>query len=80
MFKPSYSQEEMKELCEWFQQHKDELPKDMQLNNSTYIPDVARTVDAFLQALKGREINSRMAGLVAHLAAIRDKASEQMSQ
>ena len=38
--KESYSEEELNEMIVWFNNHADELPKEMQINKSAFTPDL----------------------------------------
>ena len=40
--KESYSEEELNEMIVWFNNHADELPKEMQINKSAFTPDLTR--------------------------------------
>lgn len=72
MYKPAYTQDEMKELFEWFEQHKEQLPNDLHYDNATYIPDLRRSVDSMVRCLKGKGINTSLAGQANILFTIRD--------
>ena len=38
--KESYSEEELNEMIVWFNNHADELPKEMQINKAAFTPDL----------------------------------------
>ena len=44
--KESYSEEELNEMIVWFNNHADELPKEMQINKSAFTPDLKLTVES----------------------------------
>ena len=46
-YKAVYTQEEVAELLEWFEQHSDRLPESMALGVEMNIPDVRKTVEAY---------------------------------
>ena len=44
--KESYSEEELNEMIVWFNNHADELPKEMQINKAAFTPDLKLTVES----------------------------------
>ncbi len=64
-----YTLEKLNELKEWFDTH--ELPKDLQLDKSTYIPDLKDTVSALLDQAYVCYLNSKMQGGIILLEKIK---------
>ena len=50
--KESYSEEELNEMIVWFNNHADELPKEMQINKSAFTPDLKLTVESCIMQAK----------------------------
>ena len=44
--KESYSEEELNEMIVWFNNHADELPKEMQINKAAFTPNLKLTVES----------------------------------
>ena len=61
--KESYSEEELNEMIVWFNNHADELPKEMQINKSAFTPDLKLTVESCIMQAKQCLGNYKMAGL-----------------
>ena len=52
--KESYSEEELNEMIVWFNNHADELPKEMQINKAAFTPDLKLTVESCIMQAKRR--------------------------
>ena len=50
--KESYSEEELNEMIIWFNNHADELPKEMQINKAAFTPDLKLTVESCIMQAK----------------------------
>ena len=50
--KESYSEEELNEMIVWFNNHADELPKEMQINKAAFTPDLKLTVESCIMQAK----------------------------
>lgn len=66
-----YTREELNALEEWFNTH--ELPKELQLNKSTFIPNVSETVRRLLIQSKIYVDNSKMQGSIQILQDLKEK-------
>ena len=60
--KESYSEEELNEMIVWFNNHADELPKEMQINKAAFTPDLKLTVESCIMQAKQCLGNYKMAG------------------
>ena len=70
--KESYSEEELNEMIVWFNNHADELPKEMQINKSAFTPDLKLTVESCIMQAKQCLGNYKMAGAFRMLQQIRE--------
>ena len=59
--KESYSEEELNEMIVWFNNHADELPKEMQINKAAFTPDLKLTVESCIMQAKQCLGNYKMA-------------------
>lgn len=50
--KESYSEEELNEMIVWFNNHADELPKEMQINKAAFTLDLKLTVESCIMQAK----------------------------
>ena len=66
-----YTKEELEALEAWFKAAK--LPKDIQLDKATYIPNVAETVKRLLIQAKINIDNPKMQGCLLILQRLREK-------
>lgn len=71
--KESYSEEELNEMIVWFNNHADELPKEMQINKSAFTPDLRLTVESCIMQAQQCLGNYKMAGAFRMLQQIREK-------
>ena len=60
--KESYSEEELNEMIVWFNNHADELPKEMQINKAAFTPNLKLTVESCIMQAKQCLGNYKMAG------------------
>lgn len=70
--KESYSEEELNEMIIWFNNHADELPKEMQINKAAFTPDLKLTVESCIMQAKQCLGNYKMAGAFRMLQQIRE--------
>ena len=70
--KESYSEEELNEMIVWFNNHADELPKEMQINKAAFTPDLKLTVESCIMQAKQCLGNYKMAGAFRMLQQIRE--------
>ena len=69
--KESYSEEELNEMIVWFNNHADELPKEMQINKAAFTPDLKLTVESCIMQAKQNLGNYKMGGPFLILKQIR---------
>lgn len=65
--------EEIGELKNWFDKHADKLPKEMQIDESTYSPDLQLTISALLDQAEICCENPKMQGSIFILERIKKK-------
>ena len=70
--KESYSEEELNEMIVWFNNHADELPKEMQINKAAFTPNLKLTVESCIMQAKQCLGNYKMAGAFRMLQQIRE--------
>lgn len=70
--KESYSEEELNEMIVWFNNHANELPKEMQINKAAFTPDLKLTVESCIMQAKQCLGNYKMAGAFRMLQQIRE--------
>ena len=70
--KKSYSEEKLNEMIVWFNNHADELPKEMQINKAAFTPDLKLTVESCIMQAKQCLGNYKMAGAFRMLQQIRE--------
>ena len=77
LYKPEYSDEEVRELTEWFEARMDRLPASLRIDKATYAEDLPRTVKAYSKLLKSIQVKVAHSGYMAHLLLIREQLLEQ---
>lgn len=68
-----HTQEEIGKLKNWFDEHADKLPKEMQIDESTYTPDLQLTISALLDQAEIYYENPKMQGSIFILEKIKKK-------
>ena len=74
--KESYSEEELNEMIVWFNNHADELPKEMQINKAAFTLDLKLTVESCIMQAKQCLGNYKMAGAFRLLQQIKAKIED----
>lgn len=69
--KESYSEEELNEMIIWFNNHTNELPKEMQINKAAFTPDLKLTIESCIMQAKQNLGNDKMGGPFLILKQIR---------
>ena len=69
----AYSEEELREMVEWFNTR--ELPKTLQINKSSFSPDLPLTVESLIMQAEQNLGNYKMAGSFRLLKEIREDGS-----
>lgn len=68
-----HTPEEIGKLKLWFNEHADKLPKEMQIDESTYTPDLQLTLSALLEQAEICCENPKMQGSIFILEKIKKK-------
>jgi len=77
-FKPSYTQEEIEECFQWFEQHMDQLPATLHSIKSMRFNDLPATVARIIKVLRPRmKLGRTFNGEFALLLQIREKVEEE---
>ncbi|MDY6298127.1 MAG: hypothetical protein SPL50_07600 [Alloprevotella sp.] len=71
-YKAEYSEDEVRELLDWAEQHLDELPVSLELGKEIRIPDVRRTVASLHDMAKSHGTDRSFSGQVYTLMRIRE--------
>ena len=71
----AYSEEELREMVEWFNTR--ELPKTLQINKSSFSPDLPLTVESLIMQAEQNLGNYKMAGSFRLLKEIRNHSAYQ---
>lgn len=75
-FKKKYTEEEIEELCSWFQKNEDKLPESLRVDNATFIKDLRKTVLLYIPLARDRREILCFSGQVFFLFKIRKKLME----
>lgn len=75
-FKEKYDEQELEELCQWFEERMDRLPETLQLSDSTESENLPKTVRAYVRRLRESRRSVVFNGYVAHLFLIRERLRE----
>lgn len=76
-YKTQYSDEEMRDLIDWFNARIDRLPQRIRLDDSTVVEDVAYFTHSMLSRLQKVEQSNSMNGYHARLFLLRERLKEQ---
>ena len=69
--KESYSEEELNKMIIWFNNHANELPKEMQINKAAFTPNLKLTIESCIMQAKQNLGNYKMGGPFLILKQIR---------
>ena len=65
--KESYSEEELNEMIVWFNNHANELPKEMQINKAAFTPNLKLTIEScIMQAKQKKKEDEQDAGTMVY--------------
>ena len=79
-FKKEYTEQEMNECFEWFEQNKNRLPRTLELGDDMKVPDVPATVERMIHILRKRAEGRKVySGFFANLLLIRHAIEEQLT-
>ena len=78
-FKKEYTEEEINECIQWFEQRRGKLPADFNINEGMKSYDLQKTVDRLIQFVKGRfpATSITFNGYAANLLYLRDLLQKQ---
>lgn len=78
-YKKNYTEQELKECYDWFEQHQAQFPASLDMEGGIHIPDLHRTVDSLVHKLrKQADGHGIYNGLLANLMMIRHRLEEQL--
>lgn len=76
-FKPEFTNDEVKELIEWFASRIEKLPMAMQLNRSSHTDNLPHTVRRMIGVITEKGSSPTFSGYISHLFLIRERLKEQ---
>ncbi len=76
-YKFNYTEADVEKQAVWFEAHKDELPKSLQISESTKSPDLAYTLSGLFQTLRNNKPSVIFSGYYETLLKIRDRLQEE---
>ena len=76
-FRPEYTREECEQEIAWFEARMDKLPASLQINASTYAPDLRLTVTNLIRTLRANKVMVTFAGYLSTLLQIKERLLEQ---
>lgn len=71
-YKAQHTEEEFEEVIEWFKARLDRLPKDLWMNQATYIPELRVTVERYFDFVHAHHADKRFCGQLNHLFNMRE--------
>ncbi len=75
--KRTYTEAEVADLLSWFEERTARLPKELQLNKASFIPDLNKTIKAFASLAVENRKNATFGGQIKLFFEIREKLQEQ---
>ncbi len=79
-YKTVYSPEELKDLCTRMKARLNSMPKELHLDDATYIPDLKLTVGYLISVVESGRTNITFSGQIYHLFRIEKKLEELENQ
>lgn len=70
--KKVYPEADLEELVAWFKDRMDQLPKELQLNSASFIPDLPRTIKAYIALIASNKRNPIFSGQIKLFFEIRE--------
>lgn len=74
---PNYTKEYCEEQLKWFEERMDKLPKEFQINESSYSPDLRYTISGFIKTLRHNKPSVTFSGYLETLLRIKEKLQAQ---
>ncbi len=75
-YKREYAAEDLKALCDRMKARLSSMPKDLQLDDATYIPDLKLTVGYIISVIESGRVGVTFSGQIYHLCRIERKLDE----
>lgn len=75
--KPEYSKEEMKELADWFDRHKDQWPEEFRFDKGSVWRRARHTIDSYVHLARTVGTNPTFRGQMCQLFYVRAMMQEQ---
>ena len=72
-YKKIYSPEELNEIINWTKQNLHRMPKSLQLDAATFIPDLHATIEAYVDICQTHYNNPTYGAQIRHIFMMRDK-------
>ena len=76
MFKQHYTPEDIAEVKQWFEDHKESIPKTLQLNKATFCNDLPHAIQTILEVYKLNGDNPTFSGQYNQLFLIRERLED----
>jgi hypothetical protein len=76
-YKPDYDEAFRDEQVKWFEERMEQLPQSLQVNQSTFSPDLRVTVRALITTVKSNKPDKVFSGYMELLMQIKDRLQEQ---
>lgn len=76
-YKPDYDEAFRDEQVKWFEERMEQLPQSLQVNQSTFSPDLRVTVRALITTVKSNKPDTVFSGYMELLMQIKDRLQEQ---
>lgn len=75
-YKKRYTPEEIKEVAEWFKNHKEQMPQSLDVDKATHIPNFPSTVNSYIDIAQAHMDNATYSGQIYLLFKMRDVMKE----
>lgn len=72
-FKKQYTSEELAEVIQWLNEHREQFPESLQLRPEIHISSLSTAVDGFIKIAEVHSGNPNFGGQILWLFEIRDK-------
>lgn len=75
-YKKLYTPEEVEEICQWFEQRRDQLPTTLQLDDATSMQNLPDTVEKYLAVARLHQNNSTYSAQIYFLGRVQNRLLE----
>ena len=72
-YKKLYTPEEVEEICQWFEQRRDQLPAALKLHEATSMQNLPDTVEKYLAVARLHQNNSTYSAQIYFLGRVQDR-------